>query len=51
MDGGGIDIWKGTDKEQKIDAIMCTVDVTEKIQKLKYYRCVNIEGFDYIRCI
>ncbi len=30
MDGGEIDVWKGTDKEQKIDAIICTIDLTKK---------------------
>ena len=36
MDGGGIDVWKGTDKDQGIDAIMCTIDLTKRIQKSKY---------------
>jgi len=35
MDGGGIDVWKGTDKEQKIDAIMCIVDLTKKDSEIK----------------
>lgn len=35
MDGGGIDVWKGTDNEQKIDAIMCTVDLTKKDSEIK----------------
>lgn len=35
MDGGGIDVWKGTDKEQKIDAIMCTVDLIKKDSEIK----------------
>lgn len=32
MDGGGIDVWKGTDEEQKIDAIMCIVDLTKRFR-------------------
>lgn len=35
MDGGGIDVWHGTDKEQKIDAVMCTVDLTKKDSEIK----------------
>ncbi|MBL4936978.1 inorganic pyrophosphatase [Clostridium sp. YIM B02515] len=35
MDGGGIDVWKGTDKEQKIDAIVCTVDLTKRDSEIK----------------
>lgn len=35
MDGGGIDIWKGTDGEQKIDAVICTVDLTKKDSEIK----------------
>lgn len=35
MDGSGIDIWKGTDKEQKIDAIMCTIDLIKKDSEIK----------------
>ena len=29
MDGGGIDVWQGTDGET-IDAIICTVDLMKK---------------------
>lgn len=35
MDGGGIDVWKGTDKNQRIDAIMCTIDLTKKDSEIK----------------
>lgn len=35
MDGGGIDIWKGTDIEQKIDAIICTIDLVKKDSEIK----------------
>lgn len=35
MDGGGIDVWKGTDKDQRIDAIMCTIDLTKKDSEIK----------------
>jgi inorganic pyrophosphatase len=35
MDGGGIDIWRGTSKEQKIDAIMCTIDLMKKDSEIK----------------
>mgnify|MGYP001431437787 CR=1 FL=1 len=35
MDGRGIDIWRGTDKEQKIDAIICTIDLMKRNSKIK----------------
>jgi len=34
MDGGGIDVWKGTDGEG-IDAIVCTVDLIKKDSEIK----------------
>ena len=34
MDGGGIDIWKGKDGE-KIDAIICTVDLMKRDSEIK----------------
>jgi inorganic pyrophosphatase len=36
MDGGGIDIWRGTDEKHKIDGIICIVDLLKKILKSKY---------------
>ena len=35
MDGGGIDVWKGTDPAGKLDAIMCTVDLTKRDSEIK----------------
>jgi inorganic pyrophosphatase len=34
MDGGGIDVWKGTSGET-IDAIICTVDLLKKDSEIK----------------
>ena len=34
MDGGGIDVWKGTDGNF-IDAIVCTVDLLKKDSEIK----------------
>ena len=34
MDGGGIDIWKGTNGDS-IDAIICTVDLLKKDSEIK----------------
>ena len=34
MDGGGIDVWKGTDGAS-IDAIICTVDLMKKDSEIK----------------
>jgi inorganic pyrophosphatase len=35
MDGGGIDVWKGTDGDQKIDAVICTIDLTKRDCEIK----------------
>lgn len=35
MDGGGIDVWVGSDVGQKVDAIMCIVDLTKKDSEIK----------------
>ncbi len=34
MDGGGIDVWVGSDKKE-IDAIMCIVDLMKKDSEIK----------------
>ena len=35
MDGGGIDIWVGTDEKKQIDAIMCIVDLMKRDSEIK----------------
>ena len=35
MDGGGIDVWIGTDKERKIDAVICIVDLMKRDSEIK----------------
>ncbi len=35
MDGSGIDVWRGTSKEEKIDAIICTVDLMKRDSEIK----------------
>ncbi|HOG01309.1 MAG TPA: inorganic pyrophosphatase [Clostridia bacterium] len=35
MDGGGIDVWRGTRKEPRVDAIVCTVDLTKRDSEIK----------------
>ena len=35
MDGGGIDVWRGTDTHGRIDAIICTVDLYKKDSEIK----------------
>jgi inorganic pyrophosphatase len=34
-DGGGIDVWRGTSKDQVCDAIICTVDLMKKDSEIK----------------
>lgn len=35
MDGQGIDVWVGTDKEKRIDAVMCIVDLMKRDSEIK----------------
>jgi inorganic pyrophosphatase len=35
MDGGGIDVWLGTDEGKRIDAIICTIDLMKKDSEMK----------------
>lgn len=35
MDGQGIDVWVGTEKRKRIDAIMCTVDLMKRDSEIK----------------
>ena len=35
MDGGGIDVWLGTDSAQMLDAIICTVDLVKRDSEIK----------------
>jgi inorganic pyrophosphatase len=35
QDGAGIDIWRGSDEKQRIDAIICTIDLIKKDSEIK----------------
>lgn len=35
MDGGGIDVWLGSDEARTIDAIVCTVDLIKRDSEIK----------------
>lgn len=35
MDGGGIDVWVGTDRKKQVDAIMCIVDLMKRDSEIK----------------
>ncbi len=35
MDGGGIDIWRGSLTDDKVNAIICTVDLMKKDSEIK----------------
>lgn len=35
MDGGGIDVWVGTDRRKQIDAIICIVDLMKRDSEIK----------------
>ena len=35
MDGGGIDIWCGSDTDRRIDAVMCIIDLVKRDSEIK----------------
>ena len=35
MDGGGIDVWRGTDPAMLLDAIVCIVDLVKRDSEIK----------------
>ncbi|MEN6418675.1 MAG: inorganic pyrophosphatase [Clostridiaceae bacterium] len=35
MDGGGIDVWLGSEKGRQLDAVMCIVDLTKRDSEIK----------------
>jgi len=35
MDGGGIDVWLGSDAAQRLDAIVCIVDLKKRDSEIK----------------
>ena len=35
MDGGGIDVWRGSDPDGRLDAIICTVDLFKRDSEIK----------------
>ncbi|MCB2313449.1 inorganic pyrophosphatase [Clostridium tagluense] len=44
MDGAGIDVWKGIDTMQQIDAIICTMDLLKKDSEIKILiGCTEVE--------
>ena len=48
MDGGGIDVWKGSLDENICDAIVCTVDLIKKDSEIKILIGCNEEEKDII---
>ena len=48
MDGGGIDLWRGSLKEDICDAIICTVDLIKKDSEIKLLVGCNEEEKDII---
>lgn len=35
MDGGGIDVWRGTSPKQQCDAVICTIDLVKRDSEIK----------------
>jgi ribosomal-protein-alanine N-acetyltransferase len=50
MDGGGIDVWRGSDPAGRIDAIMCIVDLMKRDSEIKVLiGCTEDEKADVYR--
>lgn len=48
MDGGGIDIWVGTENPKKLDSILCTIDTLKKDSEIKILYGCNISEKELI---
>ena len=48
MDGGGIDVWLGTDSAKKLDAVICTVDIIKNDSEIKFLIGCTAEEKDII---
>jgi inorganic pyrophosphatase len=35
MDGGGIDLWRGTKRDQTADALICSIDLAKRDSEIK----------------
>ena len=35
MDGDGIDVWRGSDPAQRLDGVVCTVDLMKRDSEIK----------------
>ena len=47
MDGGGIDLWRGSRQDGHVDAVICTVDLLKKDSEIKLLiGCSEEEIFD-----
>ena len=47
-DGEGIDVWLGSDVEQRLDAVICTVDLDKGDAEMKLMVGCNDEEKEYI---
>lgn len=44
MDGGGIDVWKGTKENPVVDDVICTIDLLKKDSEIKLlFGCTELE--------
>lgn len=48
MDGGGIDVWRGTRADQVLDAVIVTVDAVKKDSEIKLLIGVTAEELSWI---
>ena len=52
MDNSGIDIFVGTDNNNKIDSIICIIDLVKKDSEIKILKgCTEIEKMDIYRLL
>ena len=50
MDGGGIDVWRGTAPEQRLDAVIVTVDLLKRDVEIKLLLgCTKAEATGILR--
>ena len=47
-DGGGIDVWRGTKKEQICDAVICTIDLVKRDSEIKILLACTDEEKEFV---
>ena len=51
MDGGGIDVWRGSKAEAEVSGIVCTIDLLKRDSEIKVLIGCTEEEKNMIKCV